>query len=66
LGRDATDSDQLEGEDDMNTIHPAVIWEIERRRREHEVDNRLPLYVPMPEHEPEKPEKREVEYVIEF
>ena len=51
---------------DMNTIHPAVIREIERRRREHEADKRLPLYVPVPEREPKKSENREVEYVIEF
>lgn len=48
----------------MNTIHPAIIWDIERRRRELEVDNRLPLYIPMPGPEPKAP--AETEYVIEF
>jgi len=54
----------LEKANEMHIIHPSMIWEIERRRREHDVDNRLPLHVPMPERE--KPEKRDVEYVIEF
>jgi hypothetical protein len=50
----------------MNIIHPAVIWEIERRKREHDADKRSPLYVPPPEPEPTTPETREVEYVIDF
>lgn len=49
----------------MNIIHPAIIKEIERRKRESEIDNRLPLYVPVPEREPEAPKKK-TEYVITF
>lgn len=50
----------------MKRIDPAIIWDIERRKREIEKDDRLPLYVPLPEYEPEVPAKKEIEYVIEF
>lgn len=49
----------------MQTIDPAIIWDIERKRREIERDDRPALYVPLPEYEPEPP-KKDTEYVIEF
>jgi len=52
-----------------NLIHPAIIWDIERRReREREESRRLPLYLPEPPANwpGREPAKREVEYVIEM
>lgn len=49
----------------MKGIHPAIIWDIERKRRELERDDRPALYVPLPEYEPEPP-TREIEYVLEL
>lgn len=45
-------------------IHPAIIWDIERKRRELERDDRPALHIPLPEYEPEPP--KETEDVIEF
>lgn len=40
-------------------MKPWMIWDIERREREKEIDNRLPLYIEVPR--PLPPEKRNFE-----
>lgn len=57
----------------MPRIHPAIIWEIERRERERrerksEESRRLPLYVPVPPAAPpaRKDNGGDVDFVIEF
>ena len=50
----------------MNMIRPELIWELERRRRKRDADNRLRLTVPAPERAPDMSKAREVEYVFEF
>jgi hypothetical protein len=52
-------------------IHPAIIWEIEKRereKRERENENarRIPLYVPTPREPERAPENHEVDYTINF
>jgi hypothetical protein len=50
----------------MNTMRPEMIWELERRRRDGDVDHRLPLTLSVPGREPEMSEKKEVAYVLDF
>jgi hypothetical protein len=48
------------------SIDPAILWDIERRKREIEKDDRVPLYVPLPERGPPEVPRKETEFVIEF
>jgi len=55
----------------MRMIHPAIIWEIERRereKRERENENarRIPLPLPLPRVPERAPDKVEVDYTINF
>jgi hypothetical protein len=47
-------------------MKPWMIWDIERRKREVEIDNRLPLTIEIPHPSPDEKREKEIEFVIYY